>query len=126
METKTRYIDLDGTLAVEEPWISPLVIGPPVKKMVERVKRYLAQGDTVIIFTARITPSIKYGIPEDNSEIIKAIKAWCLKHIGQELEVTNIKGHFDTLEDDRAVGIVKNKGHIKTLTDSCDFLFFAK
>jgi hypothetical protein len=106
----TRYIDLDGTLAVEDPWMSPFIIGKPIPDMIKKVKRWIANGDCCIIFTARITPSVKYGIPEDNSEVIKAIERWCLEHLGTVLPVTNIKGHFDTLYDDRASRVIKNSG----------------
>lgn len=106
----TRYIDLDGTLAFEEPWTSPLNIGKPVPDMVKKVKNWILMGDTCVIFTARITPSTVYGIPDDNSEIIMAIEKWCLKHLGWVLPITNIKGHFDCLYDDRAFRVIKNSG----------------
>jgi hypothetical protein len=48
-------VDLDGTLAVNEFTIqSPLHVGPPVPAMLERVKRWLKDGQQVKIFTARV------------------------------------------------------------------------
>ena len=97
-------VDLDGTLAFHKEWTIPTGvddIGEPIPAMVERVKLWLEEGKTVKIFTARAHNPAAEG----------PIKAWCLKHIGTELEVTNIKTP-DMIEiwDDRAVSIVRNTG----------------
>jgi hypothetical protein len=49
-------VDLDGTLAYYDPEadFDPEKVGPPVPKMVARVKRWLAEGKTVKILTARV------------------------------------------------------------------------
>jgi hypothetical protein len=40
-----------------------------------------------------------------------AIRKWCKKHIGQELEITDRKDfHMIALFDDRAVAVEKNTG----------------
>lgn len=100
-------VDLDGTLAVYEEWRGPAHIGPPIPIMVERVKRWLAAGNEVRIFTARASH------PEESKVAIPAIKAWCLKHIGVELEVTCVK-HYSMIEywDDRAVAVESNSGEV--------------
>ena len=104
-------VDLDGTLAHYEGWKSPQHIGEPIAPMVERVKLWLAAGKTVKIFTARVhghgMPLIGGGV----EDAITPIKAWCLKHIGQELEVTNVKD-FGLIElwDDRCVQVEANTG----------------
>lgn len=102
--------DLDSTLAYYEKW-NGNVIGEPIPKMVERVKKWLASGRIVKIFTARVWTD---GSPERNAEvevIRNLIQDWCLTHIGQKLEVTNIKD-FEMIElwDDRCVRVEANTG----------------
>lgn len=97
-------VDLDGTLAHYDKWEGPTVIGDPIPKMVERVKRWLAEGRTVKIFTARISGG--------EIEVYVAIHDWSKKHIGQALDVTCKKDfEMDELWDDRAVQVEKNTGN---------------
>lgn len=100
-------VDLDGTLAQYDSWKGHTHIGPPVDIMVNRVKRWLADGYSVKIFTARVSE------PDEESRYlaIKAITEWCVAHIGQPLPVTNVKD-FAMLElwDDRAVQVEPNTG----------------
>jgi hypothetical protein len=104
-------VDLDGTLANYEGWQGASHIGEPIKPMVDRVKRWLADGKTVKIFTARMhghgMPLIGGGVEDAKTPI----EQWCLKHIGQVLEVTNFKD-FGMIElwDDRCVQVVSNMG----------------
>lgn len=106
-------VDLDGTLAMYSGWCGADVIGAPVPLMVARVKRWLAEGKDVRIMTARVdgakeTPA---GIPPPVEVITAAIQAWCLKHVGQSLPVTNRKDmHMIELWDDRACYIQPNTG----------------
>ena len=51
-------VDLDGTLAEYHGW-NDGKIGEPIQLMVERVKRWLAEGKSVRIMTARV------GVQED-------------------------------------------------------------
>jgi len=96
-------VDLDGTLARYHIGQSAC-IGEPVAPMIARVKRWLSQGYNVRIFTARVSGS-------DPQAAIAAIREWCLRHVGQELPVTNVKD-FEMLElwDDRAVQVGQNTG----------------
>jgi hypothetical protein len=96
-------VDLDGTLAKYKNWKGPYDIGPPVRRMVTRLKRWLKAGIEVRIMTARVA--------DPDPEIVRAIEAYCLKHVGQKLPVTNQKD-FNMLElwDDRAVSVLPNKG----------------
>jgi hypothetical protein len=97
-------VDLDGTLASYTEYKGPEHIGEPIPKMVSRVKKWLDDGKTVKMFTARADG-------KDKAVAVKAIKAWCKEHLGQELEVTCKKDQFMTeLWDDRAVRVKKNKG----------------
>ena len=95
-------VDLDGTLAHYEGWKGGS-IGAPVPLMVERVRRWIAAGEDVRIFTARVS-SGEPGVRE-------AIRAWCLEHIGAVLPITNIKDFaMKQLWDDRAVQVIPNTG----------------
>jgi hypothetical protein len=103
-------VDLDGTLAVYNGWQGPLHIGPPVPRMLARVKKWLAEGKEVRIFTARAFSGGK--ITEDECRAVRlAIGEWCLKYVGQILQITNVKDYeMIELWDDRAVQVVPNMG----------------
>jgi hypothetical protein len=110
-ETPFQWIgvDLDGTLAHYDGWKGPQHIGPPVRRMARRVREWLAEGKRVKIMTARATPNRQTLAEYD--EVIAAIEAWCLRHLGQVLEITNAKD-FGMIElwDDRAVQVIPNTG----------------
>jgi hypothetical protein len=94
-------VDLDGTLAEYDTWKGFAHIGKPVPRMVTKVKRALAKGYKVYIFTARAS----------EVESLPYIEDWCLKHLGVVLPITAVKLYtFDEYWDDRAVGIEKNTG----------------
>lgn len=98
-------VDLDGTLAHYDGWKGPMEIGPPVPAMAERVKRWLDEGHDVRIFTARASAGPERDIA------LSAIRAWCLKHLGRLLPITNVKDFaMDELWDDRAVQVIANTG----------------
>ncbi len=100
-------VDLDGTLAEYHGWDGGK-IGKPVPRMLERVKMWIATGEEVRIFTARV------GEPHEglkNVEQRRAIEAWCVEHIGVKLEVTATKDfRMFQLWDDRAIQVVANTG----------------
>lgn len=100
-------VDLDGTLAHYTGWKNFRDIGDPIPLMLERVKKWLKQGKTVKIFTARVAIDDPIAL----LEIEGAIRAWCLKHIGQELEIT-CKKDMTMIElwDDRCIQVVPNFG----------------
>jgi hypothetical protein len=103
-------VDLDGTLARtdDERWAKygDEFVGPPVEKMVERVKKWLQQGIEVRIVTARVSLEEKYS-----ERVRRPIQAWCLIHIGQILPITNEKDHnMIQLWDDRAIQVIENTG----------------
>ena len=95
-------VDLDGTLAYYDHWRGIEYIGDPIQPMVKRVKNWIQKDYTVKIFTARYNEGL---------EAINYIKEWCMKHIGQELEVTATKD-FRMIElwDDRCIQVVINTG----------------
>ena len=116
-------VDLDGTLAEYNGWKGIAHVGEPIQPMVDRVKRWLRDGKTVKIFTARVGDQnvASHAGEEDTStdaalqKTIKTIEDWCEEHIGQKLEITRTKDHGMTeLWDDRAVQVEKNTGRVIT------------
>lgn len=102
-------VDFDRTLAEYQPgWASDDKVGEPIMPMVRRVQEWLRNGYQVKIFTARVASIKKQERVESNR---KLIQDWCLKHIGQVLEVTAEKDHWcREIWDDIAVGLVPNTG----------------
>ena len=101
--------DLDNTLATDNQdpaHFDPHVIGPPIAKNVAKVKKALADGKTVKIFTARVAKTGR----STRQAVVQAVQKWCKQHIGQELEVTNAKDPLCTeIWDDRAVKMAANQ-----------------
>lgn len=100
-------VDLDATLAVYDGWHGALHIGAPIPLMVERIKKFIADGYTVKVFTARMSE------PDEDvrKACVEAIGDWTEKHIGTRLAVTNVKD-YSMLEcfDDRIKQVVPNTG----------------
>jgi len=94
-------VDLDGTLAKHDLWVSKFHVGKPVPQMMKRVKMWIDRGIRVKIVTARA------GDPEG----IPPVKSWLKKQGLPELEVTNQKD-FSMIElwDDRAIQVIPNTG----------------
>ena len=106
--TQTRYggspwigVDLDGTLARDLGSTRWDQIGSPIEPMLMRVKRWIAEGHTVKIFTARAS----------SPRQVVAIKEWLASCGLPDLEVTNVKDlHMVELWDDRCVQVTTNLG----------------
>lgn len=108
-------VDFDGTLAHYDHWRGETHVGAPIAPMVDRVKRWLAEGLEVRIFTARVYEPVDIsGLhmePMPKREARQVIEAWCLEHLGVVLPVTNVKDYgMIELWDDRAVQVVANTG----------------
>jgi hypothetical protein len=118
-------VDFDGTLATYGTWAGAGHVGEPIAPMVERVKRWLAEGHEVRIFTARIHPLDRCIAPEevlavpvvmanriDEAKLaVMVIRAFCHRHFGRALPVTNVKDYgMVELWDDRAVQVRPNTG----------------
>ena len=109
-------VDLDGTLAHYGAWNGG-AIGDPIPAMVERVKRWLAEGIEVRIFTARVACSgmtNEHGQTDEPSFVAEQtalIQDWTERHLGARLRVTATKD-FSTIEiwDDRCVQVATNTG----------------
>ena len=128
-------VDFDGTLATYDKWVSATHCGEPIGPMVERVKRWRAEGREVRIFTARVfpitqvvedgdLPSLRRSLPalaptqlptrvHQAVEAIGAIQAWSDIHLGEVLPITCVKDHgMIELYDDRAVQVRPNTGEL--------------
>lgn len=94
-------VDLDGTLAKYTEWKGIEYIGPPIPKMLKRVKKWLKEGREVRIFTARAT----------EKEAVPYIEQWLETNGIGGLEITSEKAR-DIVEiwDDRAIQVVPNTG----------------
>lgn len=108
-------VDLDGTLAVYNNWVAWDIIGPPIPRMVERVKAWLQLGIRVKIFTARVAWDVDAchvtGKQFTRKMMEDVIGAYTAEHIGLALKATAIKDFYmRELWDDRAIGVVANTG----------------
>lgn len=106
--TQTRYggspwigVDLDGTLARDLGSSRWDEIGSPIEPMLARVKKWIAEGHTVKIFTARAS----------SPKQVEAIREWLGSCGLPDLEVTNVKDlNMIELWDDRCVQVTTNLG----------------
>ena len=106
-------IDLDGTLAEYDGFKGPGIIGEPVPRMVKLVKKFLAEGQEVRIFTARVYSNGSPNRTADARIAYEAILTWTEKHIGVPLKATCVKDYsMWVLYDDRAKQVVPNTGRI--------------
>lgn len=110
-------VDLDGTLAEYHGWGNG-EIGVPIPRMVARVKKWLADGVEVRIFTARVGVGAGFSSESGVCDTLEfanqqraLIESWCEIHIGQKLPVTSQKD-FAMIElwDDRCVFVAMNTG----------------
>ena len=102
---------MDGTLAHYDGFKGVDHIGEPIAPMVERVKRWLAAGREVKIFTARMHGHGAALVGGGVADVKTPIQEWCRRHLGCVLEVTNAKD-FGMVElwDDRCVQVEANTG----------------
>ncbi len=102
-------VDFDGTLA---QYISGYFAqdkdGPPVIPMLERVRKWVKDGVTVKIFTARVC-----GPKEEADHHRKKVQDWLESHGLPRLEVVNYKTWSTVaIYDDIAFRIIKNTGEV--------------
>ena len=115
-------VDLDGTLATYGEWTRWDVFGEPVPLMVERVRRWLAAGINVKIFTARVALTVPRCLVTGELVTLEmmtgAIQDWLERSAGlPRLEITCRKDHLMVeLWDDRCVQVISNTG--RTLSDA--------
>lgn len=103
-------VDLDATLATYDVWRGIDHIGKPIPVMVDRIHKWIADGHTVKIFTARVAHGTR-NITEATLARLY-IQQWLTDVAGlPALDITNIKdpGMF-MLIDDRCTQVVPNTG----------------
>ena len=126
--------DFDRTLATYHKWAGPGELGEPIMPMLELLHETHKHTECRI-FTARVWPLIhfdpvtlrftwdgrRHDIPERDQEAridgalaaTRAIRAWCDKHLGFQLAITNVKDiHCVRLYDDIAVQVEPNTGRL--------------
>jgi hypothetical protein len=92
-------VDLDGTLAYYDGFRGDDHVGEPIEPMVRQVRKWLAEGKDVRIFTARAPHPV--------------IRKFSYDNFGQILPITNQKdGKMIAHYDDRAVGVKRNEGTV--------------
>lgn len=106
----TIGVDLDGTLAYwdESMGTDPVTtaIGDPIPSMLANVFKWIDEGHTVKIFTARAC----------NADAIPKIKEWLHKQ-GLNLEITCCKEPcMEVYYDDRAITVERNTGNVLALS----------
>jgi hypothetical protein len=103
-------VDLDGTLAKSVAAHTGEEIGAPIHPVVQLVKHWLAHGEDVRIFTARVNPNHQQG---GAVRVRRAIEAWCEHYLGQILPVTYEKDwDMALLLDDRARQVERDTGRV--------------
>jgi hypothetical protein len=96
----TIGVDFDRTLAYYNPEQGQ-VLGEPIPAMLARVKDWIKDGKTVVIFTKRAA----------RSDQIPLIQEWCVKHGLPRLAVTNVKlPELKEIWDDISISVEKNTG----------------
>ena len=100
-------VDLDGTLAAYDGWVSESHIGPPVPAIVSKIKLVLELGYKVKIFTARVA----HPHPPQAQAVREAIAIWLIAAGLPVLEIVCCKD-FTMIElwDDRCVAVQPNTG----------------
>ena len=92
-------VDFDSTLAHHTEDLGDDHVGAPIEPMVRKVRKWIREGRDVRLFTAR-KPHL-------------VLRKWMKEHLGKILPITNVKDRkMQALYDDRAVGVVRNKGEL--------------
>jgi len=115
MKTRWVGVDFDGTLATWNcPWPENWrATGKPIPRMVKRVKRWIAEGKDVRIFTARMDGYHPKDGPIPIHMVRESIEDWCLKYLGVILPVTNRKDYWcEAIYDDRAIQVERDTGRL--------------
>jgi len=87
------YVDFDHTLADTDHPLPGYKMGPPMKGAFEALSSLRRKGHEVVIFTVR----------GGTYEGIKSIRDWMHYFKIPYDSITNVKGNFDILVDDRAI-----------------------
>ena len=115
MKSTWIAVDFDGTLATWGcPWPEDYTAtGDPIPAMVDRVKQWISEGKDIRIFTARMDCFHPKEIHVPAHLVRQPIEAWCLKHLGKVLPITNRKDYWcEAIYDDRAYRVEKDTGRV--------------
>lgn len=105
-------VDFDGTLVEYHSFQGIGVYGPPIQIMIDRVKKWIAEGHAVVIFTSRVYEHKRNYIANEEH---KMIKHWLAVQGLGDLPVTSSKWpQFNEIWDDRAITVERNTGRILT------------
>lgn len=100
-------VDADKTLFVYDHWHDIGHFGPPIPKMVARVKQHLDEGTEVRLFSARVSD------PEWEPRGREAWERLSQQLFGTPLSATDKKDYgMILLYDDRAVQVQENTGEL--------------
>jgi len=103
-------VDLDGVLVIDEGWKGASHFGAPIVRMIERVKKWLDNGQRVKIFTARANPLVD-TLEESYDERMYHLQRWIVLVFKREIEITYEKDlYMIELWDDRCVQVELNTG----------------
>jgi len=104
--------DLDRTIAYYQGGKQGIkTIGDPIPEMVELIRELIQKGETVKIFTARVSHD-----PSGAQRTM--VEDWTEQHIGTRLEVTCCKDYTVTrIYDDLAVSVIPNSGIVVDIDD---------
>jgi len=96
-------VDLDGTLAFYDRFSPGDHIGEPVPAMLDLVKKMIAGGIRVKIFTARA----------QDPDQLPIIRRWLRENGLPDLEITNVKDYYtQRIYDDRCIQVERNTGRL--------------
>lgn len=107
--------DLDRTLAYYDKYRGSDHIGEPIKPMVERVNRWLAEGKDIRIFTARAFLDSDATVRDKESHLAAhvAIENFCMENFGRRLPITCDKDLYCLrIYDDIAYQVEANTGRL--------------
>jgi hypothetical protein len=115
-------VDFDGVLAEDAVGCGTFpALGPPIQRMIDRVRGWLDEGKDVRIVTARVHPPLSV---EDAALYGKTVDEWvpyqrgliehfCLTYFGVPLPVTCAKDYqMIELWDDRCIQMETNTGRL--------------
>jgi hypothetical protein len=93
----------DSIKAAPPAHVDTAPIGKPIPSRMDQVKKLLAQGTDVRIFSARVAD-------DPAGDVRREIEQWCEKNLGRKLPVTNAK-------DDNLAFIVDDKANVAPNAD---------
>lgn len=110
MQKTIKACDFDGTLAFEMHPYDRLKAGPPVPKMLALVKKWIKDGEQIVIFTSRVCTATHTNLELKYAR--KLISAWCKHYLGKTFPITAEKHPQFEIWDNKAHRVQTNTGKI--------------